>query len=108
MKLRAPTVDGLRRQKERHLARGRLYRAVFATAGFIIFLGGVVLLVLPGPGLLLIAVGLGMLALEFDWAEKALEFTLSRLQRASERVKRRRRSGRERSSNEDALDETRA
>ena len=107
MRLRAPTVDGLRRQKERHRARGPLYRVIFAAAGFIIFLGGVLLLVLPGPGLLLIAVGLGMLALEFAWAEKALEFALSRLQRASERVKRRRAGG-EKSARDEALDETRA
>ena len=33
---------------------------------------GVVLLVLPGPGLLLIAMGVAVLATEFAWAESTL------------------------------------
>lgn len=35
---------------------------------------GVVLLVLPGPGLLTIAGGLAVLAPEFDWARKSLDW----------------------------------
>lgn len=34
---------------------------------------GVVLLVLPGPGLVLIALGVAVLATEFAWAESILE-----------------------------------
>ena len=39
---------------------------------------GVVLLVLPGPGLLLIAMGVAVLATEFAWAES----TLNRMKQA--------------------------
>lgn len=35
---------------------------------------GVVLLVLPGPGVLTIAGGLAVLAPEFDWARKSLDW----------------------------------
>ena len=87
MKLRVPTVRDLRKRRRRHLARGRAYRAAFAIAGFALVLGGVALLVLPGPGLLLIVVGLGMLALEFSWAEKALAYALDRFHRASARLR---------------------
>jgi hypothetical protein len=34
---------------------------------------GVLLLVLPGPGLLLIALGVVVLSLEFEWANRAVE-----------------------------------
>ena len=36
--------------------------------GFTLLVGGVLLLVLPGPGLLIIALGLALLAGEFAWA----------------------------------------
>jgi len=43
-----------------------------AVAGSTLILVGVVLLVLPGPGLLLIALGLAVLATEFVWAQALL------------------------------------
>ena len=39
---------------------------------------GVVLLVLPGPGVLTIAGGLAVLAPEFDWARKSLDWMKNR------------------------------
>jgi tellurite resistance protein TerC len=40
--------------------------------GFTILLMGLVLLVLPGPGIVLSAVGLAILGVEFAWARKWL------------------------------------
>ena len=65
-------------------------RVAFAVAGFAVVLGGIALLVLPGPGLLVIAIGLAMLALEFAWAERALDVAVDRLDRGVKRVRRRR------------------
>jgi hypothetical protein len=58
-------------------------RLLVALGGFATLLGGVALLVLPGPGIPLIVVGLGLLALEFRWAEAAL----ARALRHAERVR---------------------
>ncbi len=49
-----------------------------AAVGGTLILVGVVLLVLPGPGLVLIALGVAVLATEFAWAEA----TLHRMKRA--------------------------
>ena len=44
------------------------FRAGVAIAGGVVVLAGVVMLVLPGPGLLTIAAGFALLALEFEAA----------------------------------------
>jgi uncharacterized protein (TIGR02611 family) len=43
-----------------------------AAVGGTLIVVGVVLLVLPGPGLVLIALGIAVLASEFAWAESVL------------------------------------
>jgi uncharacterized protein (TIGR02611 family) len=80
----------LRERQTRHRERTVLFRIVFALTGFVVVLGGILLLVLPGPGLLVMAIGLGMLALEFAWAERALERALLRVDREVGRIQRRR------------------
>ena len=47
-------------------------RGLVVFGGFVLMLGGIAMLVLPGPGLLVILAGLGLLAREFVWAERAL------------------------------------
>jgi hypothetical protein len=49
-----------------------IVRVSTALAGFGLLFGGLLLMVLPGPGIPLVAAGLGLLALEFSWAERAL------------------------------------
>jgi uncharacterized protein (TIGR02611 family) len=44
-----------------------------ATVGSSLIVVGVILLVLPGPGLVLIALGVAVLATEFAWAESVLQ-----------------------------------
>ena len=41
--------------------------------GFTILIGGVAMIVTPGPGLLVIIVGLSVLAAEFVWARRLLK-----------------------------------
>ena len=65
----------LRDRRERHQRRPLLVRIGVAVGGFAALAAGVLLLVLPGPGIPLVAVGLGLLALEFRWAESALRRT---------------------------------
>jgi uncharacterized protein (TIGR02611 family) len=75
-------IERVRERKERHKQRGRIYRAVFAVAGVVVILLGLLLSLpgVPGPGILLLVVGLGMLALEFDRAERLLEKILERVE----------------------------
>lgn len=80
----------LRERRVRHARRSRLYRIVFAGAGFAVLAAGVAMLVLPGPGVLVTATGLGMLALEFRWAERLLLRAGRQARAACERLARRR------------------
>jgi drug/metabolite transporter (DMT)-like permease len=52
---------------------GRFKRTLFIVAGFVLCAVGVVLLVLPGPGLLLVLGGLVLLSNEFEWAHRFTE-----------------------------------
>lgn len=83
-----PAIKSLRRRKERHKRRSKVYRVPFALAGALIIVAGLALSLpgIPGPGLLVIAVGLGMLALEFDRAERLLERILDAVEDARERT----------------------
>jgi hypothetical protein len=47
---------------------------VVAVLGGLLTLGGIALLVLPGPGFVLVAAGLAVLATEFQWARRPLEY----------------------------------
>ena len=58
-----------------------------ALGGFAALLGGLALLVLPGPGIPLVVVGLGLLALEFRWAEAALVRALEHARRVQPRTR---------------------
>jgi uncharacterized protein (TIGR02611 family) len=69
-------VRRLRRQRQRFRQRGPIYRGAFVTAGFIVLLAGLVMLVLPGPAFLVIPIGLAMLSLQFAWAGKLLDRAL--------------------------------
>jgi len=49
-----------------------LRKILSLAVGLPVFIVGVILIPLPGPGLLLCFVGLYVLSLEFDWAEQRL------------------------------------
>lgn len=48
-------------------------RFVLETVGWVLLLGGIAALVLPGPGLLMIVGGLALLAEQYEWARKRLD-----------------------------------
>jgi uncharacterized protein (TIGR02611 family) len=53
---------------------------------------GLVMLVVPGPGILAIAAGLAVLATEYAWARRALDETKQRTRSVARRFRRRRTS----------------
>ena len=69
-------VQRLEAQRERHRQRSFVVRALYIAVGFTLLLGGIAMLVLPGPAFLVIPVGLAVLSLEFAWAEEMLERAL--------------------------------
>jgi hypothetical protein len=52
------------------LPRSRLIRTLRVAGGFALLAAGVVLLVLPGPGIPLVAGGLVLIEPEFPWARR--------------------------------------
>lgn len=50
-----------------------LRRIVLEAVGWVLVVGGVAALILPGPGLLMIFAGLVILSQEYEWAERRLE-----------------------------------
>jgi len=83
---RPKLVEKLEARRADHLRRGRFYRIVFAIAGAIVLLGGLIMLVTPGPAFVLIPIGLAMLSLEFVWAERMLDHALDRAEVAKEKA----------------------
>ncbi|QFG26788.1 TIGR02611 family protein [Actinomadura sp. WMMB 499] len=65
------------------------------TVGATVALGGLVMMITPGPGMLGIIIGLAILATEFAWARRALNHARAAAERAKEKAfdpKRRRRN----------------
>jgi hypothetical protein len=50
-------------------------RIAISVVGGALVLGGLAMLVLPGPGILVVALGFAVLGTEYAWAAKALEHT---------------------------------
>jgi uncharacterized protein (TIGR02611 family) len=73
---RPKLVERLQRQRHRHHRRPKVVRVLYALVGFTLLLGGLAMLVLPGPAFVVIPIGLALLSLEFRWAEQALERAL--------------------------------
>jgi len=80
-------AERLARRRESYKQRGKVYRALFVSAGVVITLAGIGMLALPGPAFVVIPIGLTMLAMEFAWAERALGKALEQADRAQQRAK---------------------
>jgi hypothetical protein len=50
-----------------------LKRIVLESLGWLLVIGGLAAIVLPGPGLLAIFAGLALLSQQYDWAQRRLE-----------------------------------
>jgi uncharacterized protein (TIGR02611 family) len=83
---RPKLIEKLEARRATHRERGRLFRIGFGIAGVLVLLGGIVMLVTPGPAFVLIPIGLAMLSLEFVWAEQLLEKSLEQAQIAQEKA----------------------
>ena len=64
-------------------------RIAVTIVGALVLLGGLVLLVLPGPGWLLIFVGLSILGSEYVWAQRLLRIAKEQANNAKDKVLRR-------------------
>ena len=60
-------------------------------AGGVLVLAGLLMLVLPGPGILVIVAGLAILATEYVWAQRALNFAKRKASEAKDKVTRKKR-----------------
>jgi uncharacterized protein (TIGR02611 family) len=83
---RPKLIEKLEARRATHRERSRMYRIAFGILGMLILLGGLVMLVTPGPAFVLIPIGLAMLSLEFVWAERLLEHSLEQAQIAQEKA----------------------
>jgi uncharacterized protein (TIGR02611 family) len=79
-------VKQLQRRRATHHDHGTIYRAAFVVAGAVIVLGGLAMLVLPGPAFLVIPIGLAILSLEFAWAGRLLDTALVQADHAKEKA----------------------
>jgi uncharacterized protein (TIGR02611 family) len=77
-------VERMRAQREVHANRPLYLRVLIALAGFTLLLGGLAMLVLPGPALAVIPVALAILSLEFAWAGRALEKAIEQAEKAKQ------------------------
>jgi uncharacterized protein (TIGR02611 family) len=68
-------------------------RAGITVIGFVLVVGGIVLLPLPGPGWLIIFAGLAVLATEYVWAERALDLAKKKAKAAAMKARARMRRG---------------
>jgi uncharacterized protein (TIGR02611 family) len=62
-------------------------RAAITVVGFVLVLGGIVLLPLPGPGWLVIFAGLAVLGTEYAWAQRTLEQAKKRARSAAAKAR---------------------
>jgi uncharacterized protein (TIGR02611 family) len=79
-------INRLRAARERHKDRRLPIRIAVVLAGFTVLLGGLAMLVLPGPAFAVIPLGLFLLALEFAWAERALEQAVRQAEAAKQKA----------------------
>ena len=71
-------VTRLREQRETHRDRSRIVRILYGLVGFTLLLGGIAMLVAPGPAFVVIPIGLAILSLEFAWAGRLLDKSLEK------------------------------
>ena len=64
-------------------------RLIVFLIGSTVLLAGVLMLVLPGPGIVVIIVGLAILATEFAWANRLLTHARDRAARVGQKLRKR-------------------
>jgi len=61
-------------------------RIAVSVLGLVLLAAGLVMMVLPGPGILVIIAGLAVLATEYVWAERALNLAKQKAEQAKNKV----------------------
>lgn len=84
-----PSVRGARRFRawvRQHSLLNTTWRVAVFVVGLAVILGGLIMLVTPGPGWLAIIAGFALLATEFGWARRALHRARDAGQAAKEKA----------------------
>jgi len=68
-------------------------RLAVSVAGLVLLALGLVMMVLPGPGILFILAGLAVLATEYVWAQRMLNFAKAKAEQAKNAVMRKKSEG---------------
>ncbi len=76
--IQAEYATGRHEDTEEAARRGVFRRLGTITLGFIVLIGGLLMLALPGPGILTVIAGLAILAQELPWAARLLEYVKKR------------------------------
>jgi uncharacterized protein (TIGR02611 family) len=82
----SPQLHAIRSRIKSNRYSDYTYRALVLVIALCLFIAGVVMLVLPGPGLLVIALSLAVAATEFNWARKWAHSMRSRVETLRKRV----------------------
>lgn len=72
--IQAEYATGRHEETEAEAKRHVVLRVGTIIIGFVVLIGGVAMMILPGPGILGIIAGLGILSRELTWAERMLEY----------------------------------
>jgi uncharacterized protein (TIGR02611 family) len=83
---RPKLIERLELRRASHRERHLLFRIAFGVVGMLILIGGLIMLVTPGPAFVLIPIGLAMLSLEFVWAERLLDKSLEQAAKAQQKA----------------------
>jgi hypothetical protein len=78
----------LEEKREHYQEWPRIARILWVSVAVVVTLGGLALIVLPGPAAIVIPLGLVMLSFEFAWARRLLERGIEKGSSAAEEVKR--------------------
>jgi uncharacterized protein (TIGR02611 family) len=70
-----------------HRFARQTWRVVVLVIGLVLVAAGLVMLVIPGPGIAAILGGLALLATEFDWARRLLAYARRRFNAARDQVR---------------------
>lgn len=76
--IQAEYATGKEEVTEEQAKRHILIRIATIVVGFVILIAGIVMMILPGPGIVGILAGLGLLARELPWAERLVEYVKKR------------------------------
>ncbi|HET7308291.1 MAG TPA: PGPGW domain-containing protein [Gammaproteobacteria bacterium] len=68
----------LEARRARYSRRSLAFRIGWTVLAFLITIAGIVMIIVPGPAIVFIPAGLAMLSFEFTWAQRILDFALTR------------------------------